>query len=629
MSSKEVKYYIMRSSQDKIITQLLLFIFFFEYTKMTPDDFQLATMPKLTVPFHDHPMSSSYCIFLESCSLCSFSKNSSWLRRSVTCISYECTDCGLTLHKECVDHLFLNRPFLCNHVLKIYRNTFAWPDPDRKDDLSCHFCRRKLTSFFARLRNLPSFFARCTICNINVDKKCLMALGPPLAIFEPKHHEHSLTLLLRLVTFTCNACGVVDDRNPYVCLECNLMVHKECVQNLPRVISINRHDHRISHTFHLDQGEGDWECGVCRKTINWVYGGYKCSRCPSYAVHSRCATRYEVWDGLELEDVPEEEEEIEDPFKVINEKGDIIHFSHEEHVLRLDEIYVTDDANMRCRCCVLAINGDPCYRCVECDFILHKACANLPRKMRHLLHKHKLTLSSTGNRFLRCKACDIKTNGFIYECLHEGCKSISFTYDVRCSSVSEPFHHDLHQHPLYFTLEKTNKCHACKRKIDWNPLNCTVCDDYSLCTRCAALPRKVKHRCDDHYLSLCQGVGSASGDLWCDICETKTDPSVFYYTCDDCGLSLHIDCVLGDCYYTKVGCPGPRMEVHPNNGATRPICTKCELRCKFPFFIKGTEEDLGIWYCSKDLCPKEFNFAVSPYRFALDIGLRDWDLRVF
>ncbi|KAG7534152.1 Protein kinase C-like phorbol ester/diacylglycerol-binding domain [Arabidopsis thaliana x Arabidopsis arenosa] len=550
---------------------------------MSSTDVEVVTFRSF--PFHDHPLSCCDVAGAADfhCSLCSYPSISMW--RISSNINYHCKECDISMHKECVDRL-LNQPFICNHILKIFFSNSEVED-------CCHFCRFEL----------KHRFARCTICNINLDIGCV-AEPPPLTISETKHHKHSLTLLLRLVTFTCNACGVEDDRNPYVCLECNLMVHKDCIENLPRVISINRHDHRISHTFHLGEREGDWECGVCRKTINWVYGGYKCSHCPSYAVHSRCATREEVWDGLELEDVPEEEEIIEDPFKVINEKGDIVHFSHEEHILRLDENYVTDDAHMRCRCCILAINGDPCYRCVECDFILHEACANLPRKKRHLLHKHKLTLSSTtpidedGNlQYLQCGACEIYTDGFMYECLHEDCESNTIQYDVRCSSVSEPFHHDLHQHPLYFTLQSYRRCQACNKEIDQDPLNCTVCDDYSLCMRCATLPRKVKHRCDDHFLSLCQGVGNASGDLWCDICETKTDPSVCYYTCDECGLSLHIDCVLGDLYYIKVG---HELEVHPNNGATRPLCAFCRVRCRFPFFMTGTKEHYA---CSLRLCP--------------------------
>ncbi|KAL9814244.1 putative chromatin regulator PHD family [Arabidopsis thaliana] len=513
-----------------------------------------------TFPFHDHPL--SYVVrAVEHCLLCSRPS-----RRSSN-IYYHCKECDAYMHEECVGHL-LCQPFMCNHVLKVFFDTILSP-LDSITDNCCYLCRDELWRWFAR----------CTICNISMDVRCL-AKRQPLTISEPKNHKHSLTLLFRLVTFTCNACGVEDDRNPYVCLECNLMVHKDCIEYLPRVISINRHDHRISHTFHLGQGEGDKECGVCRKTINWVYGGYQCSRCPSYAVHSRCATRREVWDGLELEDVPEEEEEIEDPFKVINEKGDIVHFCHEKHILRLDENYVTDDAYMQCRCCILAINGDPCYKCVECDFILHEACANLPRKKRHLLHNHKLTLLSTLDPYIKCRACGVYTDGFIYKCLHEDCEGTNFEYDVRCSSVSEPFHHDLHQHPLYFTLQSSRKCQICDIKISDNPLSC-------------------KHRCDDHFLSLCQGSSVYdTGDLWCDICETKTNPSLCYYTCDECGLSLHTNCVLGSLHYMKLGIPKPDVEIHPNNGATRPFCTGCNFRCQSTFFIRITKEESTYYSCS-------------------------------
>ncbi|KAG7603819.1 putative kinase C-like, phorbol ester/diacylglycerol-binding protein [Arabidopsis thaliana] len=484
------------------------------------DDFVADTTPELMFPFYHHPLSAydysssyilqekAYCCFM--CVYSLFDKEPMLLPD----IDYHCTECGLNMHKKCIKRLFLNWPFLCNHVLNIFQNTFT--SSDNIDDFSCHFCQSRIKSSFARF----------TLCNINVDEKCMVELQPPLKISEPKHHKYSLTILLWLVTFICSPCGVEGDHNPYVCLECSLMVHRDCIEDLPRVISINRHDHLISHTFHLGEREGGWECGVCQTMINWVYGAYKCSRCPSYVVHSGCATKKEVWDGLDLEDVPDEEEEIKDPFKVINENGDIVHISHEEHVLRLDENYVTDDANMRCQCCILAINGDPCYRCVECDFILHDACANLPRKKQHLLHKHKLTLSSTcidGETYCQCKAYDVYTDGFIYKCHHEDCESKYINYDARCSSVLEPFHHDLHQHPLYFTLQSSRRCQACDREIHDDPLNCTVCDDYSLFMRCATLPRKVKHRCDDHFLSLCQGVGNAIGDLWCDICETKTN----------------------------------------------------------------------------------------------------------
>jgi hypothetical protein len=163
-------------------------------------------------------------------------------------------------------------------------------------------------------------------------------------------------------------------------------------------------------------------------------------------------------------------------------------------------------------------------------------------------------------------------------------------------------------------LEHSKKCKACGTKAGYD-LNCIVCDDYSLCMTCATLPSKVKHRCDDHLLSLRQGASDFdTGHLWCDICETKTDPSVFYYTCDDCGVSLHLKCVLGDLYNAKLGLIDPRDPAHevlPNNGVTRPFCFHCELRCKFPFLIRRATEEFTLYYCSLNCC-LEAAFYIPP-----------------
>lgn len=111
-------------------------------------------------------------------------------------------------------------------------------------------------------------------------------------LVHPKAHEHSLTLMPQR-SFVCNACEMDDDPNPYVCLPCNFMIHKNCI-DMPRIIKINRHDHRIYYNNFLDTR--DWKCGVCHKEMSWMFGAYSCSKCPDLAIHLRCATRF----GMEL-----------------------------------------------------------------------------------------------------------------------------------------------------------------------------------------------------------------------------------------------------------------------------------------------------------------------------------------
>uniref|UniRef100_A0A1J3HP25 Phorbol-ester/DAG-type domain-containing protein n=1 Tax=Noccaea caerulescens TaxID=107243 RepID=A0A1J3HP25_NOCCA len=488
---------------------------------------------------------------------------------------FVCDMCNLQAHKECIEWS-LKFAGHANHQLKKVS-----PGSLDYTDGQCHYCREIPTKDFYH----------CSICDFSIDEHCKRR--QLYTITNLRIHNHSFTLLSRKISFTCNACGFLGERNPYVCIECNFMIHKDCI-SLPRVININRHEHRISLTYHL--GRGNWElCGVCRKKIDWNFGAFSCKRCPGYAVHSKCATDSKVWDGEELEDVPEVEEEILDPYKVINE-NEINHFSHEEHDLRLGVDNVTDFEMMRCDACILPLNDGMFYKCMQCDFFLHKVCANLPRKRRHVLHNHKLNLQvdyCKRDSLFQCFACKQFSTGFRYECLtyiYRGeIKCQQIILDSRCGSISEPFHHVLHPHPLYFTLEEFKTCVACDVKSP-SVLSCTICD-FALDIKCATLPTKVRHKCDDNYLSLCLGDKYVGGEiLWCDICETKTDPNVWFYTNEDYGAALHVKCVLGDLYYFK-----PEVEVIINSDMTRPFCIICKVRCIFPFYLRLSPDES---YCS-------------------------------
>ncbi|ANM57921.1 Cysteine/Histidine-rich C1 domain family protein [Arabidopsis thaliana] len=217
--------------------------------------------------------------------------------------------------------------------------------------------------------DLKLIFYYCTVCDYAMNIAC--AEKPPvLFIDHPKWHADTLALFPRQAFLTCNVCAVADSSSPiYMCPPCDFVVHLKCI-SLPRVIRISRHQHRISFTTSFD--EGDWSCGVCRKTIDNDYGGYSCIKdgC-SYAAHSRCATQKNVWDGIYLEGVPEEiEEEEVEPFVTIS-KGVIHHFSHQNHHLRLDEnegrVY---DENKICQACIMPIYFGNFFSCMQCDYIL-------------------------------------------------------------------------------------------------------------------------------------------------------------------------------------------------------------------------------------------------------------------
>ncbi|KAG7644129.1 Zinc finger PHD-type [Arabidopsis suecica] len=522
--------------------------------------------------WHEHPLYEKYRMF--TCQECHRSAIPFFE------VFYGCIRCNIKWHPYCVPRSTknINHPCHPNHPLEVLLQ-----GPPSYSDEKCSLCQRKLSNFVYH----------CKLCNFSIDMECGNR-PPPHKVDHPKCHEHALTLMGREVSFTCNACGTHGERNPYVCLPCSVMFHYDCI-DLPHVININRHDHRISHSYPLKRG--NWVCEICRQDINTTYGGYSCNKCPDFFVHSKCATRKDVWDGTELEGIPEEVVDVA-PFEVI-EEGVIYHFSHEKHNLFLiEDVFIDGAEDMHCEACARPVSSEKHYKCVECKFILHEECANLPLTKRHGL--------STGIFYLRfgkdfseqnfsCDACNRDGRGFSYKD-EEG-----VVLDVLCASLSFFKHPKLHPHTLFLTTIDRGTCLACgENKL--NVLRCVDCD-YSLDYKCATLPLVIKHRCDTHYLVLRSGEEAPEGKYWCEICEAETNPERWFYTCDDCGVVCHIECVTGDFLNIKPGIimknRENKFEVGFNDHDSRPKCTDCGSRCRFPRFFKVTRKNIEYYYCSK------------------------------
>ncbi|KAL1194894.1 hypothetical protein V5N11_020018 [Cardamine amara subsp. amara] len=75
--------------------------------------------------------------------------------------------------------------------------------------------------------------------------------------------------------------------------------------------------------------------------------------------HSQCATRNDVWGGIELEGIPEEPGNIMS-FKEVCDNI-INHFSHEKHNLKLNQDGATHGGSIRCEACMLSVYSDTVY----------------------------------------------------------------------------------------------------------------------------------------------------------------------------------------------------------------------------------------------------------------------------
>nr|VDC81772.1 unnamed protein product [Brassica rapa] len=448
------------------------------------------------------------------------------------------------------------------------------------------------------------WFYRCLICSFCLDLPCATTL-PPLTIANPKGHHHSLLFLPRPLLVPCDVCGLVDALEPsYACFQCNYMAHQSCI-DLPRVIKITRHPHRLHYIPYRSPLSS--LCRICYKKVDVKYGQYSCDRegCV-YVAHSKCATHDTVWDKKELEWEPEESEDDEEdtaPFKNLGD-GIIDHFCH-EHPLNLKKHDGVRDAEKQCEACVFPIVSPQFYQCEGCNYSLHEVCAGLPRKLDHALHNHTLFLDPSplnNYQFMFCSACFRASTGFRYICSEKSCqRGEGFSLDVRCVLVPECYTHKSHDdddHPVFISTitssEDCKDCKRCKNTCSGSHLECPECE-FALCYACATIPHELHYKYDKHPLILCYGEkGSAGSDIyWCEVCEKLLDTTEWFYTCNQCCTTVHLQCVFGSSYFMKPGStfrlPHYRKsaEVIRNSSNSRQLCYTCGNLCTASIYYEG------------------------------------------
>ncbi|WZY70084.1 hypothetical protein YC2023_002324 [Brassica napus] len=503
---------------------------------------------------HEHPLSLVPEMVSFTCHLCQVLDDR---------FPFVCNLCDLSFHQYCAESISeINYSCHPQHPLKRYTRV-----PSRTGGKCC-LCGNKL----------HNVFYHCSVCNFSVDINCVKK-PPPFSLHHPKAHEHPIILMPQR-SFVCNACGMDDDPNPYVCPQCNFMIHRNCVDK-PQVIKINHHDHRIYYNHYLDSD--DWECGVCQKEMKWTCGAYSCLKCQDFAVHLRCATKFGIWDGIELEGISETNIELKS-YEVV-EEGLIKHSGHQNHVLKLKEESDGDDEGIVCEACVYPVFCGPFYSCTECDnYILHQKCAHLPKKKIDSFYKMEITLFPCDKMETilgLCEVCQHFFQGFRYTTKDD------ITLDMRCGSISEPFFHESHpHHPLYIDFSGNKTCKACGDEATFI-LSCQECG-YFLDIKCPFLPNKVKHKYDkNHFLFLCYGKDTSDQYL-CEICEEELNSEKWFYRCDECCITFHIKCTLGDLISLKqiVDAEPIKLEVIRNIHMTRLVCDDKstypqDLECKF------------------------------------------------
>ncbi|GLT96230.1 hypothetical protein SLE2022_138710 [Rubroshorea leprosula] len=508
---------------------------------------------------------------------------------------YGCFVCLFFLHQKCFElPPEIKHPSHRKHPLTLLANPLA-----HHDECCCRLCSKPC----------KGFIYYCSLCEFGIK---------PFFedVIRSKNHEHPFTLFSRPFSFICDACGTDGEYCiPYVCTACDIVVHKKCI-SLPRIILITRHDHPVSHIYFLEEEEVEGRaCRICQDEIKTEYGCYHCRDC-DYFVHVNCAMDKDIF--IQEYEVASENQNpnqmnlgwlIGEPSitRVLKEKKigeeviaiEIVHFSHRHKLILCDD----DKGEKSCDGCRRSISTS-FYYCAECNYILHKRCAELPRKTRHWASKDTFTLMPAFT--FRCNICCFLSSGLGYNNDAGGSD-----YCISCFQIPDAVRTQGHRHRLFFDHKLTFKCSICDdghQKKGAFICRLKECDHFSLDYTCLTSPNTAQYKYDEHPLVLtyCDNIHHHSDQCVCDICEESRDSNEWFYYCAICDNSAHFLCLLGKYPFLKLGLTHKyRFHEHHLTIAKKDYfheylkCSVCDKYCK-EVFLKCTQSGCKYvidWEC--------------------------------
>ncbi|XP_010687681.2 protein VACUOLELESS GAMETOPHYTES [Beta vulgaris subsp. vulgaris] len=147
----------------------------------------------------------------------------------------------------------------------------------------------------------------------------------------------------------------------------------------------------------------------------------------------------------------------------------ITHNKHTKHPLK--EVY----KNSKFECKICKCNGKEMrFRCDQCDFNIHSACATCPVSLSSFTHpEHAVELMERPNLAHKCHLCQKPITGMVYRC-----KLCKFFMHPVCSEFPEfLFKHVMHPpHTLKLQLMESSKCDVCDKSCKHWRYFCGICD---------------------------------------------------------------------------------------------------------------------------------------------------------
>ncbi|KAK9275836.1 hypothetical protein L1049_023108 [Liquidambar formosana] len=413
--------------------------------------------------------------------------------------TYGCSRCKeFVLHKSCAElERQLQHPFHPQHPLNLFTKS------PYQSTCYCDACGNSCSGFVFH----------CADCRFDLDVGCASLV--PAINYEG--HDHRLTLLDKIYNkhAVCKTCDKPCDAFVLCCVKCDFNVHKSCAE-LPQKLQHPFHPrHNLTLFRENPYGLGKTcLCDACRKP----YSGFifHCADC-KFDLDVGCASI-----------VPS------------------LRYEGHDHLLTLfDKIY---DRRL-CNVCDKPCNAFV-YRCVMCNFNVHKLCAELPNQIQHPSHPlHPLTLFPKPPLPMKVRPCDACGN--FLSCFTFRCMECDFNLDIECASLVPTIKYEGHEH-LLTVLKKSDwrgQCNSCGTPCDGlGLLRCVECN-FNLHIHChPSFPRTIKHNCHEHALSLMDAVDEhdSSGKFCCDACGKRRNPKRPVFYCAKCPFVAHISCVISE-----------------------------------------------------------------------------------
>ncbi|XP_031397469.1 uncharacterized protein LOC116208263 [Punica granatum] len=457
---------------------------------------------------HEHPLASFHVnatnwICCEACN---------W---QISGRVYGCRACIFVLHESCAlaPREIMNHPFHPQHPLTLLF--------DGKNVLL----------------NDSRFGYDCNECGFILDVNCAVSImHPPPRNDQSRStddrrdqihhfsHPHQLTFLhakAKLLA-TCDVCEEGISGDFYCCPDCLFLLHPLCAKLRQEIVHPLHPDHPlICRPSHL-------KCSLCSNDIKHDGFGFECEECP-FGLDVGCA----------LLTLSATKEELTLNSELLHKHPMRIQFLTEEHDCESGGIV----------CCECPAEG-LVYVCTDddCDMMIHKTCAELPRESEHPVHpQHPLLLSNEPpDKSNPCFACLESSRRFTYCC--DYCK---IQFHAHCAMRRPTLKHPRHEHSLSY-FDKIGRelyraqCNVCYDYCRIDFYRCVPCN-YNLHFSCLPLPPSAKHEFHFHQLVLRDRVVDEHYDYeeqFCDVCETLRNPELGVYYCEDCNYAADIDCVI-------------------------------------------------------------------------------------